>query len=144
MVRAVATAAEIAAQRDTEARGAQAAAKGQAREAQARAATIEQQLAQEQRRFYLQLGPRDGIVVGRNPAQAGVVLDHPEASREHFRLASTGRGPGRAVKPTRREISIFSVSAIDLFVARASGGRFVRADENASLSVTILRAIFDS
>ena len=28
-------------------------------------------------------------------------------------------------------------------VARAGGGRFVRADENASLSVTILRAIFD-
>ena len=28
-------------------------------------------------------------------------------------------------------------------VARADGGRFVRADENASLSVTILRAIFD-
>ena len=64
MVRAVATAAEIAAQRDREAR--EAAAKGQAREAQARAATIEQQLAQEQRQFYLQLGPRDGIVVGRN------------------------------------------------------------------------------
>ena len=28
-------------------------------------------------------------------------------------------------------------------VAGAGGGRFVRADENASLSVTILRAIFD-
>ena len=28
-------------------------------------------------------------------------------------------------------------------VAQAGGGRFVRADENASLSVTILRAIFD-
>ena len=33
-----------------------------------------------------QLGSPDGIVVGRNRAQAGVVLDHPEASREHFRL----------------------------------------------------------
>ena len=28
-------------------------------------------------------------------------------------------------------------------VARAGGGRFIRAGENASLSVTILRAIFD-
>ena len=36
-----------------------------------------------------QLGSPDGVVVGRNPAQAGVVLDHPEASREHFRLAAT-------------------------------------------------------
>ena len=27
--------------------------------------------------------------------------------------------------------------------ARAGGGRFVRADENAALSVTILRAVFD-
>ncbi len=36
-----------------------------------------------------QLGSPDGVVIGRNPAQAGVVLDHPEASREHFRLAAT-------------------------------------------------------
>ena len=36
-----------------------------------------------------QLGSPDGVVVGRNPAQAGIVLDHPEASREHFRLAAT-------------------------------------------------------
>ena len=35
-----------------------------------------------------QLGAPDGVVVGRNPAQAGVVLDHPEASREHFRLTA--------------------------------------------------------
>ena len=28
-------------------------------------------------------------------------------------------------------------------VAQAGGGQFVRADENASLSVTILRAVFD-
>ena len=33
-----------------------------------------------------QLGAPDGVVVGRNPVQAGVLLDHPEASREHFRL----------------------------------------------------------
>ena len=33
-----------------------------------------------------QLGVPEGIVVGRNPAQAGALLDHPEASREHFRL----------------------------------------------------------
>lgn len=225
MVRAVATAAEIAAQRDTEAREAQAAAnaalqeaaeararasaalerasaletqanatqaerdaaraeaealradaaekeaarvtleeradaaQAQSRDAQARAATLERQLAQEQQRFSLslvagslalltvvlvawrfarrrrlelaeseaarqaadeqlaaavtpapfscllegtdaagrgvvvkigaaQLGSRDGVVVGRNPARAGIVLDHPEASREHFRLAA--------------------------------------------------------
>ena len=225
MVRAVATAAEIAAQRDTEAREAQAAAnaalqeaaaararadaalarartleaqsnatqaerdaaraeaeslraeaakkeaaritleqradaaQAQAHDAQARAATLERQLAQEQRRFSLslvagaltllavvlvawrvarrrrlelaeseaarraadeqlaaavtpapfscllegtdadgrgvvvkigaaQLGSRDGVVVGRNPARAGVLLDHPEASREHFRLTA--------------------------------------------------------
>lgn len=30
-----------------------------------------------------------------------------------------------------------------LRLTRADGGRFVSADENASLSVTILRAIFD-
>ena len=34
-----------------------------------------------------QLGSPGGTVVGRNPAAAGVVLDHPEASREHFRLS---------------------------------------------------------
>ncbi len=34
-----------------------------------------------------QLGAPKGVVVGRNPAQAGVLLDHPEASREHFRLS---------------------------------------------------------
>lgn len=37
-----------------------------------------------------QLGAPDGVVVGRNPASAGIVLDHPEASREHFRLAVRG------------------------------------------------------
>ena len=37
-----------------------------------------------------QLGLPEGVVVGRNPAQAGVVLDHPEASREHFRLTARG------------------------------------------------------
>ena len=36
-----------------------------------------------------QLGSPDGVVVGRNPSRAGIVLDHPEASREHFRLAAT-------------------------------------------------------
>ena len=35
-----------------------------------------------------QLGAPEGVVIGRNPAQAGVVLDHPEASREHFRLSA--------------------------------------------------------
>ena len=35
-----------------------------------------------------QLGSPNGIIVGRNPARAGVVLDHPEASREHFRLTT--------------------------------------------------------
>ena len=35
-----------------------------------------------------QLGSPDGVVVGRNPAQAKALLDHPEASREHFRLAA--------------------------------------------------------
>ena len=229
MARAVATAAEIAAQRDTEAREAQAAAsralreaaeaqaraetaleraqalevqatatqaerdaaraeaealradaaekeaarvdlarqaadaEAQARDAQARATALEQRLAQEERRFYAtlvvgalvllavvlpvwritkrrqiqwqeseaarratderlvaavvpaafscllagtdtdgrsvvvkigaeQLGSADGVVVGRNPAQAGVVLDHPEASREHFRLTARDGG----------------------------------------------------
>ena len=33
-----------------------------------------------------QLGLAAGAIVGRNPARSGVVLDHPEASREHFRL----------------------------------------------------------
>ena len=37
-----------------------------------------------------QLGSPTGVVVGRNPAQAGALLDHPEASREHFRLSSRG------------------------------------------------------
>ena len=37
-----------------------------------------------------QLGSPSGVVVGRNPAQAGALLDHPEASREHFRLAVKG------------------------------------------------------
>ena len=37
-----------------------------------------------------QLGLPDGVIVGRNPAQAGVVFDHPEASREHFRLTARG------------------------------------------------------
>ncbi len=256
MVRAVATAAEIAAQRDTEAREAQAAANAaleeaaeaqaradaaldraqaleaqanatqaerdaaraeaetlraeaaekeaarvaleqradtaleQAREAQARAATLERQLVQEQRHFYLalvaaslallavilvawrfasrrrlelaaseaarraseeqlaaavtaapfscllegtdtngrsvvvkigaeQLGSRDGIVVGRNPAQAGVVLDHPEASREHFRLAATGR----------------SISIVDL---HSTNGTFVNGTEIEPDKATVL------
>ena len=258
MVRAVATAAEIAAQRDTEARQAQAAANtaleeaadaqaraataleraqaleaqanatqaerdaaraeaetlraeaaekeaaraaleqradtalAQAREAQARAATLERRLAEEQRRFYLalvagslallavilvawrfarrrrvelaaseaarrasdeqlaaavtpapfscllegtdtdgrsvvvkigaeQLGSRDGIVVGRNPAQAGVVLDHPEASREHFRLAATGRG----------------ISIVDL---HSTNGTFVNGTEIEPDKTTVLSA----
>ncbi len=34
-----------------------------------------------------QLGLSEGVVVGRNPARSGVILDHPEASREHFRLS---------------------------------------------------------
>ena len=33
-----------------------------------------------------QLGSPTGVVVGRNPAQAGALLGHPEASREHFQL----------------------------------------------------------
>ncbi len=37
-----------------------------------------------------QLGSGSGVVVGRNPAQAGALLDHPEASREHFRLTARG------------------------------------------------------
>ena len=37
-----------------------------------------------------QLGDPSGVVVGRNPAQAGALLDHPEASREHFRLTARG------------------------------------------------------
>ena len=258
MVRAVATAAEIAAQRDTEAREAQAAAHAalqeatearaqadaaleraraleaqasasdaerdaaraeaealraeatekeaarvalaqqadaslaQARDAQARAATLEQQLAQERQRFYLalvagslallavvvvswrfarrrrlelaeseaarratdeqlaaavtpapfscllegtdtdgrsvvikiggeQLGAPAGIVVGRNPAQAGVVLDHPEASREHFRLAATDG----------------ALSIVDL---HSTNGTFVNGTELAPDEVTMLSA----
>lgn len=39
-----------------------------------------------------QLGAKGGVVVGRNPAQAGGVLDHPEVSRRHFRLAATEEG----------------------------------------------------
>lgn len=35
-----------------------------------------------------QLGSPEGVVVGRNPARAGVLLDHQEASREHFRLVA--------------------------------------------------------
>ena len=35
-----------------------------------------------------QLGSPSGVVVGRNPAQAGAILNHSEASREHFRLAA--------------------------------------------------------
>ena len=37
-----------------------------------------------------QLGDPSGVVVGRNPAQVGALLDHPEASREHFRLTARG------------------------------------------------------
>lgn len=37
-----------------------------------------------------QLGSPTGVVVGRNPAQAGALLDHPEASRKHFRLTARG------------------------------------------------------
>ena len=37
-----------------------------------------------------QLGSPEGVVVGRNPERAGVVLDHPEASRRHFRMAADG------------------------------------------------------
>ena len=37
-----------------------------------------------------QLGSSAGVVVGRNPAQAEALLDHPEASREHLRLAARG------------------------------------------------------
>ena len=39
-----------------------------------------------------QLGSASGVVVGRDPSQAGVVLDHPEASREHFRLTARDGG----------------------------------------------------
>ena len=194
MARAVGIAAEIAAQRDTEAREAQAAAsralqeakalradavekegaraalerqaeaaRAEARDAQARATNLEQQLSQERRQFHWALaagaltllvvllvfapratpaagaggvrggpprrrpaasgrlhsrevlvaagGDRHGrpqhrgqdrggaarvgrrVVVGRNPAQAGVVLDHPEAVREHFRLTARDSHP---------------------------------------------------
>ena len=37
-----------------------------------------------------QLGSPEGVVVGRNPERAGVLLDHAEASRRHFRLAAHG------------------------------------------------------
>ena len=37
-----------------------------------------------------QLGSPNGVIVGRNPAHAGIVLDHAEASREHFRLTAHG------------------------------------------------------
>ena len=37
-----------------------------------------------------QLGAPSGVVVGRDPAQAGALLDHPEASRKHFRLTVEG------------------------------------------------------
>ena len=37
-----------------------------------------------------QLGSPTGVVVGRNPAQAGALLGHPEASREHFQLTARG------------------------------------------------------
>ena len=69
----------------------------------------------------VQLGSRDGIVVGRNPAQVGVVLDHPEASREHFRLAATGRG----------------ISIVDL---HSTNGTFVNGTEIEPDKATVLSA----
>ena len=57
-----------------------------------------------------QLGSPEGVVVGRNPERAGVVLDHAEASRRHFRLAAHGdslhRGPAldeRHLRERRRD-----------------------------------------
>ena len=66
-----------------------------------------------------QLGAPDGIVVGRNPAQAGVVLDHPEASREHFRLAARGS----------------TLSILDL---HSTNGTFVNGTELAPEQATVL------
>ena len=36
------------------------------------------------------LDSQDGVVVGRNPYQSTVVLDHPEVSRRHFRMYYSG------------------------------------------------------
>lgn len=38
-----------------------------------------------------ELGVRKGVVIGRNPERAGVVLDHEKVSREHLRLLASGR-----------------------------------------------------
>ena len=66
-----------------------------------------------------QLGSPDGVVVGRNPARAGVVLDHPEASREHFRLAVTSE----------------ALSIVDL---HSTNGTFVNGKEIPPGAVTAL------
>ena len=66
-----------------------------------------------------QLGSRNGVVVGRNPARAGVLLDHPEASREHFRL-------------TARD-GVLSI--VDL---HSTNGTFVNGTEIGSDAVTVL------
>ena len=66
-----------------------------------------------------QLGSPDGVIVGRNPARAGVVLDHPEASREHFRLAATNG----------------ALSIVDL---HSTNGTFVNGTETLPGAVTAL------
>lgn len=58
-----------------------------------------------------ELGSSGGVVVGRNPAQAGVVLNHEEASREHFRL--TARGGELSIEDLRSTNGTF-VNGVEL------------------------------
>ncbi len=87
---------------------------------------------------------RSIVLISDNPAHAHL----REQAVADARRFSGGPGARHTVSAVLVDTSAFAPTYPDTAefmqrVARAGGGQFVRADENASLSVTILRAIFD-
>ena len=88
---------------------------------------------------------RSIVMISDNPAHAGL-RDQAIADARRF---ARRPGAGHTVSAVFVDTSMTAgpgypdAAAFMQRVARAGGGRFVRADDNASLSVTILRAIFD-
>jgi len=87
---------------------------------------------------------RSIVLISDNPAHAHL-REQAVADARHF---SRGPGARHTVSAVLVDTSAFAPTYPDTAafmqrVAQAGGGQFVRADENASLSVTILRAVFD-
>ena len=87
---------------------------------------------------------RSIVLISDNPAHAHL----REQAVADARRFSRGPGARHTVSAVLVDTSAFAPTYPDTAafmqrVAQAGGGQFVRADENASLSVTILRAVFD-